>query len=118
MEEGGRVMTSSGLTAGHLSGEARDAVEVSASGVPVIKGTSLLVYEIAALASHETVEEIAEDYPSLSHDQIEAAIAYARVYPQSDRAYPDRSFKRAVAELGLDEITAERTNEGPRLLLL
>jgi uncharacterized protein (DUF433 family) len=94
----------------------RSQVEVPASGEPVIRGTTVPVYVVASLAKGETIEEILEDYPSLNRAQIENAIEYAKAYPKKGRPYPARSFKRMVADMGLEEIATERTGEGPRLI--
>jgi len=82
----------------------------------VIRGTTVPVHVVAGLAKGETVDEIMEDYPSLTRAQVETAIEYARAYPKKGRPYPARSFKRMVADLGLEEITTDRTREGPRLI--
>lgn len=84
---------------------------------PVIRGTSIPVYMVAALAREETPEEILEDYPSLSKAQVEAAIEYAKAYPKRGRPYPGRSLKRALAELadmGAFEEGEERATGAPR----
>jgi uncharacterized protein (DUF433 family) len=94
----------------------KNHVETHASGAPVIRGTTVPVHVVAGLAKGETVDEILEDYPSLTRAQVETAIEYARAYPKKGRPYPARSFKRMVADLGLEEITTERTREGPRLI--
>jgi uncharacterized protein (DUF433 family) len=94
----------------------KNHVETQASGDPVIRGTTVPVHVVAGLAKGETVDEIMQDYPSLTRAQIETAIEYARAYPKKGRPYPARSFKRMVADLGLEEITTERTREGPRLI--
>lgn len=94
----------------------RSCVETLASGEPVIRGTTVPVYIVAGLAKGETVEEILEDYPSLTRAQVETAIEYAQAYPKKGRPYPARSFKRVVADMGLDDMAMERTREGPRLI--
>jgi uncharacterized protein (DUF433 family) len=94
----------------------KNHVETQASGEPVIRGTTVPVHVVAGLAKGETVDEIMEDYPSLTRAQVETAIEYARAYPKKGRPYPARSFKRMVADLGLEEITTDRTREGPRLI--
>jgi uncharacterized protein (DUF433 family) len=93
-------------------------VKIAPAGEPVILGTHIPVYLIAGLAKGETVAEILADYPSLTRVQVETAIEYATAYPKKGRPYPNRSFKRMVAELGLEEIETERTEEGPRLVSL
>lgn len=47
-------------------------------GKPVITGTGVIVSQIlATLASGETRERLLEDYPSLSHDDVYAALVFA-----------------------------------------
>jgi uncharacterized protein (DUF433 family) len=56
------------------------------SGTPVIRGTRVPVYDVAAsAASGLSVAEIREDYPSLSEDKIELAILYAKSTPPRGR---------------------------------
>lgn len=46
-------------------------------GKPVIKGTRILVSIIlSALAAGETVDEVISEYPSLTNDDIRAALAF------------------------------------------
>lgn len=47
-------------------------------GKPCIKGTRIPVYLIVSLvAEGATVEEILKDYPSLTKENVEAALRYA-----------------------------------------
>jgi uncharacterized protein (DUF433 family) len=47
-------------------------------GKPVIKGTRVLVSNIlGALGSGETLEEILEDYPNISREDVLAALDFA-----------------------------------------
>ncbi len=47
-------------------------------GKPCIKGTRIPLYLIVSLvAEGETVENIVKDYPSLTPDDIKAAVRYA-----------------------------------------
>ncbi|HEY1630130.1 MAG TPA: DUF433 domain-containing protein [Rhizomicrobium sp.] len=56
------------------------------SGTPVIKGTRVPVYDVAASAEKgASLAEIREDYPSLDNDRIELAILYAKATPQRGR---------------------------------
>jgi uncharacterized protein (DUF433 family) len=56
------------------------------SGTPVIKGSRVPVYDIAASAAKGlTPTEIQEDYPSLDKERIELAILYAKAMPQRGR---------------------------------
>ena len=46
-------------------------------GKPVIKGTRVLVSNIlGALASGNTFQEILEDYPNISKEDIQAALSF------------------------------------------
>ena len=66
---------------------------------PIIRGTDIPVYVIAALARGQTVVEIIEDYPGLTLEQIDAAVEYAKVYPKTGRPLPTRSFKRMLDDM-------------------
>jgi hypothetical protein len=66
---------------------------------PIIRGTDIPVYVIAALARGQTVAEIIEDYPGLTPEQIDAAVEYAKVYPKTGRPLPTRSFKRMLGDM-------------------
>ena len=84
---------------------------------PCIKGTDVEVYRISALLDGgASVEQVAEDYPLLTHQQIKTAHEYAAAIPKKGRPYPKESFKRAMRTLNLDvldELLAEaRTEEG------
>ena len=47
-------------------------------GKPVIKGTRIPVSLVLNLLAHDyTFDQIVDDYPILTHDDIRAAIAYA-----------------------------------------
>jgi uncharacterized protein (DUF433 family) len=69
---------------------------------PVIKGTDINAYRIAALHDGMTVEEIRRDYPSLSEQQILAAKAYAESHPKAGRPYPKNTAKRTMWEARAD----------------
>lgn len=66
---------------------------------PLIPGTTVPVYVVAGLAQGQTTEEILEDYPSLTREQVESAIEHAKVHPRMGRPYPARSFKRMIGDL-------------------
>jgi uncharacterized protein (DUF433 family) len=59
----------------------KEYIEVNAEirfGKPVIKGTRITVYDVLQwLASGMTHEQIIEDFPQLSNDQILACLSYA-----------------------------------------
>jgi hypothetical protein len=84
---------------------------------PVIKGTRIPVYMVAALAREQAMQEILEDFPSLTHEQVAAAIEYAKAYPKRGRPYPARSLKRALgelADLGVFDDRGDRSEIAPR----
>jgi uncharacterized protein (DUF433 family) len=86
-------------------------------GEPVIKGSKVPVHMVAALARTQSVAEVVEDFPSLSTEQVEAAIEYAKAYPKRGRPYPSRSLKRTLgklAELGAFNADAEPADSAPR----
>ena len=69
---------------------------------PVIKGTGVNAYRIAALHDGMTIEEILRDYPSLGEQQVLAAKAYAESHPKSGRPYPKHTAKKAMREARAD----------------
>jgi uncharacterized protein (DUF433 family) len=69
---------------------------------PVIKGTDINAYRIAALHDGMTVEEILRDYPSLSERQVLAAKAYAESHPKAGRPYPKNTAKKIMREARAD----------------
>ena len=49
-------------------------------GKPVIKGTRVLVSNIlGSLASGETIEEVLEDYPNITTEDVSAALDFGSV---------------------------------------
>lgn len=91
-------------------------VELGAGGEPVLRGTGVPVHVVAALAGAGGVGEAGWAYPSLSKASVEAAVAYAEVYPKKGRPYPKRSLKRMLGELALpDEVFGQADDDdGPR----
>ena len=83
---------------------------------PLIKGTDVEVYRIAALlAGGATATDVQEDFPLLSLDQIKNAADYAQALPKKGRPYPCKSFKRATRELDLhllDELLGQEDEVG------
>lgn len=80
-------------------------VEFQADGEPVLKGTAIEVYRIAALLEGgATIEQVLEDYPSLARKQVETAQAYAVAYPKAGRPYPRTSAKRALQGAALEAL--------------
>ena len=92
------------------------SVRTGPDGEPVLRGTTVPVHLVAALAEAGGTDEARRAYPSLSAADVEAAAQYARVYPKRGRPYPERSLKRMLRELALpDEVFGEPDPEvGPR----
>ncbi|HEL3804295.1 DUF433 domain-containing protein [Stenotrophomonas maltophilia] len=80
-------------------------IKTSSDGEAVIAGSGVEAHRIAALLKGGmSPSEIQEDYPSLTLEQIDAARAYAEVYPKPGRPYPERTLKRALLSSGLEEL--------------
>ena len=77
----------------------KSGVDAGADREPVLKGTDIPVYAVAALAKSSAAGEIGEDYPGLTSDQIDTASDYAKAYPKAGRPYPARSLKRMIGDL-------------------
>lgn len=77
----------------------RSAVDFETRDEPVLRGTDVPVHAIAALSKGQTTEEILEDYPGLTREQLRTATDYATAYPKAGRPYPARSLKRMVGAL-------------------
>lgn len=85
--------------------ELANKVEFRTDGEPLLKGTEIEVYRIAALLDGGlSLEEVLQDYPSLSRNGIETAKAYAEAYPKAGRPYPRTSVKRALQGAGLEAL--------------
>jgi uncharacterized protein (DUF433 family) len=94
----------------------KDLVDDNAGSDPVIRGTGVSAYVVAALAQGETLAEIIDDYPGLTPAQVEAAIEYAKVYPKPGRPLPVRSFKKLLgdmAEAGVWEVESSDEPHSP-----
>jgi uncharacterized protein (DUF433 family) len=79
--------------------EVKVAIDESQEGNPVIRGTNVPVYVVAALARGQSVEEVIQDYPGLTPAQVNTAVEYAQVYPKPGRPLPTRSFKRMLSDM-------------------
>ena len=77
----------------------------------LVRGTRIPARLVAALARGQSLAEILEDYPSLREAQVRAAIEYDKIRPKRGRPFPERGFKRALAELA--ELGAFDENETP-----
>lgn len=71
---------------------ARDLVVASddtLGGTPVIRGTRIPVYDVASLVvSGRPMDEVLDDYPSLTRDQVDLAVLYAQANPIRGRPRP------------------------------
>ena len=82
-----------------------EKVEFRKDGEAVLKDSGLEVYRIAALLNGGlTLDDIREDYPSLSPDAIAVAKAYAEAHPKPGRPYPSTTVKRALKGAGLEAL--------------
>jgi uncharacterized protein (DUF433 family) len=82
-----------------------EKVEFRTDGEPLVKGTQIEVYRIAALLDGEaSIEQVLEDYPSLSKQNAETAKAYAEAYPKAGRPYPRTGVKRVLQGAGLEAL--------------
>lgn len=86
---------------------------------PMLRGTSVPVHAVAALARGQSVPEIVEDYPGITPAQVDAAVEYAKVYPKTGRPLPARSFKRMLSDVaasGVWEVENDPEPVSPRLI--
>lgn len=59
-------------------------------GKPVIKGTRVAVYEIVnRVAQGWTFQEILEDFPRITEDDIKAALMYAGKLVEGEEIFPE-----------------------------
>ena len=95
----------------------KELIDAQPGADPLIRGTNVPAYEIAALTRGQTAAEILEDYPGISREQVEAAAEFAKVYPKPGRPLPPRSFKRMLsdmAESGVWDIESDDETIAPR----
>ena len=82
----------------------REAVEDGPNGEPLLRGTSVPVYRIAALVrapreGQPDTSEARKGFPSLSEEQITTAYSYSLAYPKKGRPYPAKSLKSMLDEI-------------------
>jgi uncharacterized protein (DUF433 family) len=66
-----------------------------AGGQPVLKGTRVTLNTVlASLAEGTTVQQILDDFPTLTEDHIRAAIAFAAASAQEDLPVAEVPVKR------------------------
>jgi len=67
----------------------------TAGGDAIIRGTRVTLRTVlASLAEGATVEEILKDFPTLTADDVRAAIAFAAASAQEDLPLPEAPVKR------------------------
>ena len=82
-----------------------EKVEFRADGEAVLKGGSIEVYRISALAEGGlSVDDICADFASLTRDGVSVATNYAAAYPKSGRPFPRTTSKRALRGAGLEAL--------------
>jgi uncharacterized protein (DUF433 family) len=88
--------------------ELRGAVEDGPDGEPVLKGTRIPLYRVAALAQEVEgtlhLDEARLGFPSLNDTQLLAACEYAKAYPKKGKPYPPKSLKTVLGDLNLREM--------------
>jgi uncharacterized protein (DUF433 family) len=66
------------------------------SGIPIIQGTRIPVYDVASLEEDKTqMDELKEQYPRLSEEQFRLASLYAKARPLRGRPKQNHSPIRA-----------------------
>ncbi|WP_313617702.1 DUF433 domain-containing protein [Rhizobium sp.] len=68
-------------------------------GEAVVRGTAISAHLIAALTRDAGIDTVLADFPSITRDQVEAAVEYAKAYPKRGRPYPTKSLKSTLAAL-------------------
>jgi uncharacterized protein (DUF433 family) len=96
----------------HLE-EVKAMVDLRAGDEPVIRGTDIPAYVVAALASGQTTAELIEDFPGLTATQIAAATEYAKIYPKPGRPLPTRSFKRTLSDMASSGVWDVENSDEP-----
>ena len=72
-------------------------------GEPVIRGSRIGVYEVAAMvkdATEKELEEILAGYPTLKREQLDLALIFAAAHPRRGRP-PKHPWHRMEAEAGV-----------------
>jgi uncharacterized protein (DUF433 family) len=90
----------------------REAVEDSPNGEPLLRGTNVPVYRIAALVrahreGQPDTSEARKGFPSLSEEQITTAYSYSLAYPKKGRPYPTKSLKSMLDEIEFPAIAED-----------
>jgi len=81
------------------------------SGTPVIRGTRVPVYDVAAAAQSGTpIDKILASYPSLNAGLVELALLYAKAVPPRGR--PRRMLHPHAARVSVSKIRLRRPSGG------
>lgn len=83
-----------------------------------IRGTTIAAHLIAALARGQGVDAVLGDLSSLTRDQVEAAVEYAKAYPKRGRSYPTQSLKSTLADAGAFDDDGDLGEASSKLVLL
>lgn len=76
------------------------------AGEPVVRGTRIPVYVLSDLAAQGAPEEeLLEDYPALTPESLQGALAWARLYPRRGR--PPKTVRSSGAGSGRARDQAE-----------
>lgn len=77
----------------------RDHIETNPdilAGKPVVKGTRLAVeFVVGLLAQGWTVDDLLDQYPALTREDVQACLHYASEILKSERVYPLTSDPKA-----------------------
>jgi uncharacterized protein (DUF433 family) len=67
------------------------------AGKPVVKGTRIAVEFILDLLANGWPEsDILQNYPRLTHDDIQACLAYATALIKSEKVYPIKVLQEGI----------------------
>ena len=67
------------------------------AGKPVVKGTRIAAEFILDLLANGWPEsEILQDYPRLTHDDIQACLSYATALIKSEKVYPIKALQEGI----------------------
>ena len=83
------------------SGRTRSGLAGGNARAQVIPRTTIPLYRVSALlGGGMRIDQVLEDFPSLTAEQVEYARAYAAIYPNLGKPYPKTSFKRLLRNAG------------------
>ena len=68
------------------------------AGLPVLRGTRIGAHEIADALACDGMAAVLQDYPTLTKEDVEAGVLYARAHPRSGRPRANDRRRRLIAE--------------------